>query len=131
MRIPENKEGNPDKLIFLGDAAWSSVARRKLASQSRWRFPSMKMIRLPRDTPRRLWERLKDAATLPEDLHIHDLRHTYASAALGIGFNLEQIGGILGHSSNSMTERYAYLLDDPRAEAARAIESHISGRRTS
>lgn len=47
-----------------------------------------------------------------EDLHWHDLRHTFATRALQGGAKPEQISRVLGHSTLSMTERYLHWDDE-------------------
>jgi integrase len=50
-------------------------------------------------------------AGLPEDLRIHDLRHTFASLFLVDGGDIFKLSKILGHSSVRITEKiYAHLL---------------------
>lgn len=56
---------------------------------------------------------MRQAARL-DHVHLHDLRHVFASAAVGMGYSLVQIGGVLGHSETATTATYGYLLDDPR-----------------
>ncbi|MBP7865705.1 MAG: site-specific integrase [Acidobacteria bacterium] len=46
------------------------------------------------------------------DLRIHDLRHCAASLLLQAGTDLSVIGKLLGHSTETMTSRYAHLRDD-------------------
>ncbi|SDP61421.1 Site-specific recombinase XerD [Actinopolyspora xinjiangensis] len=41
----------------------------------------------------------------------HDLRHTYASWLLQRGVTIEQVSELLGHSTITMTQRYAHLAD--------------------
>lgn len=48
-----------------------------------------------------------------DGLRLHDLRHTFASFAVGSGGSLPIIGRALGHSQPSTTQRYAHLADDP------------------
>ena len=43
------------------------------------------------------WYRLRAQAGL-DDVHIHDLRHSYASRALAMGESLSMIGKLLGHT---------------------------------
>jgi integrase len=64
----------------------------------------------------RPWRRLRKAAGL-DDLRIHDLRHSFASFAIGAGIPLAVIGGLLGHKSVQTTARYAHLANDPLKQA--------------
>jgi integrase len=66
------------------------------------------------------WRRIRKAAKL-EDVRIHDLRHTFASVAIGMGENLPMIGKLLGHTQIATTQRYAHLADDPQKQAAERI----------
>lgn len=61
-----------------------------------------------------------------EDLHFHDLRHTFATRLVQAGVDLYKVQRLLGHKSPSMTQRYAHhypeslrdgveVLDRPRA----------------
>lgn len=42
-----------------------------------------------------------------EDLHFHDLRHTFATRLVQLGFPLAEVARLLGHSSLQMTYRYS------------------------
>lgn len=53
-----------------------------------------------------------------QDLRVHDLRHAFASFAIGTGANLSAVGALLGHTQAATTQRYAHLLDDPLRAAA-------------
>jgi len=70
----------------------------------------------PRIELRAAWREVCRVAGL-ENLHIHDLRHSFASFAIQSGASLEIIGGLLGHSSPGTTSRYAHL-DDATLRAA-------------
>jgi len=64
----------------------------------------------------------------------HDLRHTCAAALVsgmwGRRWSLEEVKGLLGHSSISITERYAHLADSAlRAAAAATHKPATSPRR--
>jgi integrase len=58
------------------------------------------------------WETIKGAADLP-GVRLHDLRHSWASAAVADGASLFLVGKVLGHANARTTERYAHLTDDP------------------
>ena len=70
------------------------------------------------------WRRIRERAEL-NDVRIHDLRHTHASAAAGLGLSLPMIGKLLGHSQPATTARYAHLADDPVSLAATSVAEHI------
>lgn len=52
------------------------------------------------------------------DLHVHDLRHTFASRLAMAGINLRQIQEWLGHASIEQTEIYAHLMPSDSVDAA-------------
>lgn len=70
------------------------------------------------------WRRLRAEADLPE-LRLHDLRHSFASAAASAGVPLQIIGAMLGHRSVQSTARYAHLAQDPVAQAAEVVGLHL------
>lgn len=77
------------------------------------------LAKLPKDrdtitgirSPRKFWERIRKEAGCP-DLRLHDLRHSFASAALKAGLTLAEIGELLGHASTQTTKRYAHLMEE-------------------
>lgn len=60
-----------------------------------------------------------------EDLRIHDLRHTAASWLVSDGVPLEVIKELLGHSSITMTERYAHLAPQRVREAVNRLGHNL------
>lgn len=73
----------------------------------------------------RPWRRIRARADLG-DVRIHDLRHSFASAAVSNGESLPMIGKLLGHKSVKTTARYAHLADEPVQAAASRIAARIS-----
>jgi integrase len=73
------------------------------------------------------WRRLLKAAEI-EDLHVHDLRHSFASVAVAGGASLPLIGALLGHTQARTTQRYAHLQTDARLAAADAVGEAIAAR---
>jgi integrase len=64
------------------------------------------------------------------DLHVHDLRHHYASELASSGSSLPLIGALLGHRSASSTARYARLFQDAQREASDRAGAAIMGTET-
>ncbi|QIG50386.1 site-specific integrase [Nordella sp. HKS 07] len=62
------------------------------------------------------------------NLHrIHDLRHSFASAAIRTGTSLYVTGQLLGHKQATTTQRYAHLEHDVAREALERIAKAIGG----
>jgi integrase len=58
------------------------------------------------------WFRKARAAVGLPGLHIHDLRHSAASAMINEGVDLYTVGAVLGHRSAASTKRYSHLSTD-------------------
>ncbi len=57
-----------------------------------------------------------------EDLHFHDLRHTFASRYMMAGGNLYSLQILMGHKTAAMVQRYAHLSREHlRAEVERLV----------
>ena len=85
----------------------------------------------PGDTPdrplveiKRFWDRVQIEAGIP-DVHIHDLRHTYASILVSSGLSLPIIGALLGHTQTQTTARYSHLFDHPLREATERVSAVV------
>ena len=55
----------------------------------------------------------------------HTLRHTFASWLVQNGVDLYTVQKLMGHSSISMTERYAHLAQDNLKSAVRKLEESM------
>ncbi|HAD84861.1 MAG TPA: integrase [Brevundimonas sp.] len=120
LRLEDSKTGA--KVIRLGSAALKLIEG-LLSNGSIYVFPDRKNPQRPIANLDWAWVRIRKRAGM-EDLRIHDLRHSFASAGLAGGEGLYLIGKLLGHSHVSTTSRYAHLADDPvRAAADRISES--------
>jgi len=109
--------------VPISDETASIVRQRQLSVPrgTPWLFPS--------DTPgqpvqevRRFWAQIQKECGLQE-VHIHDLRHTFASLLVSGGASLEMIGKLLGHSQMQTTLRYAHLMDSPLRAGVDAVAS--------
>lgn len=63
-----------------------------------------------------------------EGLRIHDLRHSWASAAVSSGASLLMVGTHLGHTQARTTERYAHLAPDAVREMTDTVAGRIAAR---
>ena len=105
--VPISKSGRR-RHIPLSNGALTVLDRLSPVPGNPWLFPGAdphKHI----GCIRKAWARVKDAAGLPQQLRIHDLRHTFASMIVARGRSLQEVGALLGHSSLAMTSRYAHL----------------------
>jgi integrase len=100
LELPDSKTGA--KSVYLPAQAMTVVDR--LRTKNRGTICGMK-------DPKKLWGKVRTAAGCP-DLRMHDLRHSFASAAIKAGLTLAQIGELLGHSSTQTTKRYAHLMEE-------------------
>jgi integrase len=71
------------------------------------------------------WEQALERAKLRR-VRIHDLRHSYASAAISDGVSLYTVGKLLGHKSSKTTERYAHLSREAQREAVQRAAAVLS-----
>lgn len=74
---------------------------------------------------RSAWTRAVDAAKI-KDLHVHDLRHTFASRLVMAGIPLYTVGELLGHSDPKTTARYAHLQPKAHADAISKLNPSAS-----
>lgn len=79
----------------------------------------------PRADLKKPWAAISARAGI-DDVHLHDLRHTFASVGAGGGMSLLTIGKLLGHADAATTQRYAHLHVDPTRAAANAIADQIA-----
>ena len=68
------------------------------------------------------WDTVRTNAGL-EDVHVHDLRHTFASRLVQRGVPLFAVGQLLGHKSLKMTQRYAHLAPEGLDDAISVLDA--------
>jgi integrase len=124
LRLETSKTGA--KIVPLASAALACLEaiHGEPDADPVWVFPNARGDG-PYDGVGRAWDRLRAQAGL-EGVRLHDLRHTFASVGAGQGVGLALIGGLLGHTQASTTQRYAHLADDPLRRAAEKIADDIA-----
>lgn len=118
------KGGRPDVVVVEAEDA--AVLERYLAArgdvQGRWLFATTGGRRMTRQTAYRLVRQVADPITGPGKMvGPHSLRHTVATLALDAGQPIQEVQGMLRHSSSATTQRYDRAFRDRGREASRAM----------
>jgi integrase len=121
-RIPLNEQAK--QLLIRNKLAASGKAAANGRDLSAYVFASRHGGGPVRDI-KHVWSALCRAAELT-DLHLHDLRHSYASLLASSGYSLPLIGALLGHSQASTTQRYAHLLDGAQRKATEDLGTMLA-----
>lgn len=90
-------------------------------------FLNLRGKRLGQRSVRRVVDQATAAAGVPEGVHPHTLRHTFATHLLEEGADLRAIQELLGHSSLATTQRYTHVEIERLLRVYR--ESHPRARR--
>jgi integrase len=122
LRLSDSKTGA--KITRLGTAALELI-KSLPPNGSPWVFPDRRHPERPIGNLDWAWVGIRKRAGL-DDVRIHDLRHSFASAGLAGGEGLPLIGKLLGHSHIATTSRYAHLADDPLRAAADRISERVA-----
>ena len=128
LRLPDSKTGA--KTIALNDEAIAilkSVPRinnHPFVIAGEDKSVDGKVVKTHRSDLNRPWIAVRRLAGL-DDLRLHDLRHSVAAAAVASNVSLRLIGGLLGHSSEKTSARYAHMQRDPILDAAQKVGARI------
>jgi integrase len=115
LRLPDSKSGA--KLLPLTTAARTFLANLPRVVNERdqlspWVYPAARG-----DGPAvgitKAFDRVRKLASFGDDVTLHVLRHSFASAAVAAGGSLFLVGKALGHSNTATTERYSHVALDP------------------
>ncbi|MEM7170431.1 MAG: tyrosine-type recombinase/integrase [Pseudomonadota bacterium] len=123
IRLPDSKTGA--KTVYIGDAVREVLNAIERDPENpyviRGRLPGAHLTDLQRP-----WRRIRKRAKL-EGVRLHDLRHSYASGAIGLGESLPIVGKLLGHTQPSTTQRYVHVGQDPAQAAAEKVSESLAG----
>ena len=94
----------PDELRAVLLAHLDTLGREGLpVSSTAWVFPSAVGGMLSQHNVRRVWRQILAAASLPTEIRIHDLRHTFVSRLIEAGADPRTAADLAGHSDPRMT----------------------------
>jgi integrase len=74
-----------------------------------------------------LFKAIAKTAGLDEGVHIHTLRHTFASLALRAGVPITTQAAILGHDTAMLMRVYGHQLPSAEDTAAKALQQAQAG----
>ena len=123
LRLDRDKTSKTGREVELSDAAIAILE--SLPRYNQWVFPS-DSERGHLTTVQKAWPEVIERARVARH-QLHDLRHSYASAAIGGGVSLYVVGQLLGHRQATTTQRYAHLERDAKREAARKVAGALVG----
>lgn len=116
-------KGGKPREVFLLPAARAALETAH-RNQREFVWPARRGGRRAEGKPPRGWARWVKAAGITRNITWHDLRHTCATALLagwwGRKWSLDEVCRLLGHSSVTVTERYARKLNETQALAVAA-----------
>ena len=128
LLISQPKTKSSIRTVSLPQPLLTILKEYKEGVNSRWMFPSP----LKEDSP-------LDPAYIRTRLHLilehaqckqirfHDLRHTFATMALGSGMDVKTLSSMLGHVSAATTlDIYTHITNPMRSEAAAKIDQRIA-----
>jgi integrase len=116
---------NGMRYIPLGKAAVAIL--RNIPRTSEHVFPAGRPGRSEHITDiKKTWVRVRRECNLG-DMRIHDLRHSFASFAIGGGESIYTISAALGHATTRMTERYLHLRNEEIIAMAERTTQRITG----
>jgi len=114
ITVQASKGGNR-KIIPMSEKLFEMLTRRlKVVSISG------RLFDINVHTVKDAFRRAVDKAGL-EDLHFHDLRHTFGTRLVQMGVDLYRVQKLMGHKSIRMTERYAHHCPASLKSAANAL----------
>lgn len=121
IRLPDSKTG--ERTIHVPAQGLDLLRNLARKTGSKYVFPSDRtdghFVGL-----QKVWTALRTDAGL-EDLHLHDLRHMFATMAAAEGHSLLTIGHMLGHKDPRTTQIYAHVVDAVLSKAVQGTGDRI------
>jgi integrase len=114
--IRESKSGR-SRMIPMNAVAFDLLSRlREAANGNAFVLNGIRDVK-------RSFNTAKEKAEI-KDLHLHDLRHTFASRLIQQGVPLPVVSKLLGHASITMTMRYVHCTEEDYVKAVKSLEKY-------
>jgi len=127
LSLPTTK-ANRRRIVHLDPRVVAVLKRIPKFRKSKWIFPSVQNQQNFIDKPKKQWKGIKKDLGIDPKFRVHDIRHTFASAALIEGkLSIKEVGDLLGHSQLSTTARYLHLLKDQQVNASKKAIDAVLG----
>ena len=118
-------KGGKDRVVDIG-----SILKKRILEFLEYRtmnspylFPSERGEKMTRSGIQQVFKKWAKKSGLPSHYSIHSLRHTYATNLYkASGYNLRLVQKQLGHSSPSITQVYADVMNTDVVEALKNLE---------
>jgi integrase len=118
IRLKQTKNGKARALPF-NETLWSLFSGLRTRQDVPWVFHDVAGNRW--NDIRHPFDRACETAGLT-DFHFHDLRHTFASWLIMRGVPLATVSNLLGHTTPTMTLRYAHLSPKHLTSSVRVLD---------
>jgi integrase len=126
IRLLDTK-GNLNRTAYMTENVYNILRSKKMGSPSDLVFKSKKGTKISEIS--NAFNKVVDKLGLNNGIsdsrqrvYFHSLRHTFASWLVQSGVDLYTVQKLMGHSTLSMTERYAHLANDTLINAVKKLE---------
>ena len=122
--IKRTKNGKPRQAFLSHQLLDMLLFLRSLNYSSTYVFPNPRSGQ-PYQNIFTAWRNARERAGMAT-FRLHDLRHSFASMLINEGRSLYEVQKLLGHTSSTMTQRYAHLAKDTLREASGVASSKVA-----
>jgi len=123
IRIYNGKTRTSERVLPLNNAAIAVLTELAKQRSDDLVFPSPCNGKDRILDPKKAYAKVVRLAGIPH-IRFHDLRHTFATRLVRAGVDLITLQKLLGHSSITMTARYAHALADAKMAAVAKLDGH-------
>ncbi len=119
IHIHEGK-GKKDRVVWINEDALDVLREwKERKPESGLLFTTLKGDPIKDRYMRAMVKRKAEQAGIEKDIHVHTLRHTFATDIYRESKNLRMVQKALGHASISTTEIYTHIFDEELEEGMR------------